>query len=612
MASLMDMVWDTAAHILSAFGFRFGGLLLFLGFLVTLFEVANLPTDLFVDKLILLEEYDYVILGGGSAGCVLANRLSADQSKMVLLLEAGGMEDAFSQVPLFAPLLIGGRFDWKYLPEPQEYACLSMEHQRCPWARGMAMGGSSAINFMFYVRGNRRDYDIWRDDFGAHGWSYEDVLPHFMNIETSSVPDHDELYRGTTGEMPVMYANTQTRLSEVLLEACEENGYPIIDYNGRSQAGCSRLQANVFDGERHSASRSFITPILDRRNLHISLWSRATKVLFEKDRAVGVRFLKNGWMRTVGALREVVIAAGAVGSPQLLMHSGVGPRPDLEKLMIPVLADLPVGNNLQDHMHVEGISGTIRHPDGIELFRPSTVLNYMFRRTGPFSIPGSVEALAFVSTPYVNASLEFPDVEIVLQSLPSSAVPLEYYLTNMDLRKDVYDQYFLPKRGHHGFALAPVMNRPKSRGYVKLRTANPLDQPIIDPMYLTHPHDLAVAVEGVKIALRLMESDAMRALKAKPWDIPLDACVHAGPIWSDPYIACLVRHMAHTTWHACCTCPMGSDERAVVDHRLRVRGLKSLRVVDASVMPTIVTGNLNAPVMMIADKAAAMILQDNA
>ncbi|XP_037572182.1 glucose dehydrogenase [FAD, quinone] [Dermacentor silvarum] len=451
MASLMDIVWDTAAHILSAFGFRFGGLLLFLGHLVTKFELANLPTDLLVDNFHLPEKYDYVIVGGGSAGCVLANRLSADQSKMVLLLEAGGMEDAFSQVPLFAPLLIGGKFDWKYLPEPQEYACLSMEHQRCPWARGMAMGGSSAINFMFYVRGNRRDYDIWRDDFGAHGWSYEDVLPHFRNIETSSVPDHD----------------------------------------------------------------------------------------------------------------------------------------------------------------------------------------------GPFSIPGSVEALAFVSTPYVNASLEFPDVEIVLQSLPSSAVPLEYYLTNMDLRKDVYDQYFLPKRGHHGFALAPVMNRPKSRGYVKLRTANPLDQPIIDPMYLTHPQDLAVAVEGrfedeasqgahfehitdhfqdaastrprrVKIALRLMETDAMRALKAKPWDIPLDACYSAGPIWSDPYIACLVRHMAHTTWHACCTCPMGSDERAVVDHRLRVRGLKSLRVVDASVMPTIVTGNLNAPVMMIADKAAAMIRQDNA
>ncbi|XP_065297882.1 4-pyridoxate dehydrogenase-like isoform X1 [Dermacentor albipictus] len=611
MFYLLDLAWDTAAHALTLFDFSFQGLLLFLGGMVSLFDLVNLPTDLVVDQLFLLDKYDYVIVGGGSAGCVLANRLSADPSKMVLLIEAGGMEDAFAQVPLFAPLLIGSRFDWKYLPEPQEQACLSMRDKRCPWARGMAMGGSSAINFMFYVRGNRRDYDIWRNDFGAHGWSYEEVLPHFKNIETARLPDQEQFYRGTTGEIPVTYANTQTRLSKAFLEACEENGYPVIDYNGRSQAGCSRLQANTLEGERYSASRSFITPILLRKNLHISLRSRATKVVFEDERATGVRVLKGGLMYTVQASLEVLIAAGAVASPQLLLHSGVGPRSDLEELKIPVIADLPVGNNLQDHMHVEGISGTLRHQDGINLFRLSTVTDYMFKRSGPFSIPGSVEALAFVSTPFVNKSLEFPDVEIVLQSLPSSALPLECYLSNMALRKDVYDQYFLPKRGRHGFALAPLVNRPKSRGYVKLRTTNPLDQPIIDPKYLTHPDDVATAVEGVKIALRLMKSDAMQSIKAKPWDIPLDACVSEGAIWSDPYVACLVRHMAHTTWHACCTCPMGSDERAVLDPRLRVRGLKRLRVVDASVMPTIVTGNLNAPVMMIADKAAAMIIQDN-
>ncbi|XP_070379422.1 4-pyridoxate dehydrogenase-like isoform X2 [Dermacentor albipictus] len=566
MFYLLDLAWDTAAHALTLFDFSFQGLLLFLGGMVSLFDLVNLPTDLVVDQLFLLDKYDYVIVGGGSAGCVLANRLSADPSKMVLLIEAGGMEDAFAQVPLFAPLLIGSRFDWKYLPEPQEQACLSMRDKRCPWARGMAMGGSSAINFMFYVRGNRRDYDIWRNDFGAHGWSYEEVLPHFKNIETARLPDQER---------------------------------------------CSRLQANTLEGERYSASRSFITPILLRKNLHISLRSRATKVVFEDERATGVRVLKGGLMYTVQASLEVLIAAGAVASPQLLLHSGVGPRSDLEELKIPVIADLPVGNNLQDHMHVEGISGTLRHQDGINLFRLSTVTDYMFKRSGPFSIPGSVEALAFVSTPFVNKSLEFPDVEIVLQSLPSSALPLECYLSNMALRKDVYDQYFLPKRGRHGFALAPLVNRPKSRGYVKLRTTNPLDQPIIDPKYLTHPDDVATAVEGVKIALRLMKSDAMQSIKAKPWDIPLDACVSEGAIWSDPYVACLVRHMAHTTWHACCTCPMGSDERAVLDPRLRVRGLKRLRVVDASVMPTIVTGNLNAPVMMIADKAAAMIIQDN-
>ncbi|XP_065297859.1 alcohol dehydrogenase [acceptor]-like [Dermacentor albipictus] len=603
--------WKTVAYIFGIFGKSFQDVLLIVGCVLSIIDLINLPTDLDVDVPLVLDEYDYVIVGGGSAGCVLANRLSADKSKMVLLIEAGGMENAFTQIPLFAPILIGGGFDWQYHPQPQEHACLSMEDRRCPLARGMALGGSSAINFMLYVRGNRRDYDIWRDDFGAHGWSYKDVLPHFKNIETARLPDQESFYRGTNGEIPVVHANTQTRLSNAFLGACKGNGYPVIDYNGRSQAGCSRLQFNTHHGERYSASKSFITPILHRTNLHISLWSRATKVIFEKQRAVGVRFLKWGLMHAVRASREVVIAAGAVGSPQLLLLSGVGPRLDLEQLQISAIADLPVGNNLQDHMHVEGVAGTLRHPDGINLFWWSTMKDYHHNRSGPFSVPASLEAVAFVSTPFVNKSLEFPDVEIVLQSLPPSELPVECYLSKMALRKDVYEQYFLPKRGQVGFALSPVMNRPKSRGYVKLRTTNPLDEPIIDPKYLTHPEDVAVAVEGVKIALRLIKSRAMRAIKAKPWDIPLDACASEGPIWSDEYLACFVRHMAHTTWHVCCTCPMGSDKRAVVDPRLRVYGLKNLRVVDASVMPTIVTGNLNAPVMMIADKAAAMIIQDN-
>ncbi|XP_054924007.1 choline dehydrogenase, mitochondrial-like isoform X2 [Dermacentor andersoni] len=493
---LLSTAWNTVAYIFGIFANGFQDVFHFLICVVYTINLINLPTDLDVDEQRLLDKYDYVIVGGGSAGCVLANRLSADPSKMVLLIEAGGMEKPLAQIPLFAPLLIGSSFDWKYHPQPQEHACLSMEDRRCRLARGMALGGSSAINFMLYVRGNRRDYDIWRDEFGAHGWSYRDVFPHFKNIETARLPDQEPFYRGTHGEIPVEYASTQTRLSKAFLGACEENGYPVIDYNGRSQAGCSRLQFNTRHGQRYSASKSFITPILHRRNLHISLWSRATKVIFENQHAVGVRFLKGPRMHTVRASREVVIAAGAIGSPQLLLLSGVGPWFDLEQLKIPVIADLPVGRNLQDHMHVEGVSGTLRHRDGINLFWSSTV-------------------------------------------------------------------------------------------------------------------DYNNNCSGVKIALRLIKSRAMRAIKAKPWDIPLEACASEGPTWSNEYLACFVRHMAHTTWHLCCTCPMGSDNRAVVDPRLRVYGLKNLRVVDASVMPTIVTGNLNAPVMMIADKAAAMILQDN-
>ncbi|XP_077557581.1 glucose dehydrogenase [FAD, quinone]-like [Haemaphysalis longicornis] len=550
-------------------------------------------------------------VGGGSAGCVLANRLSADPKKSVLLLEAGGMEDALLQVPLVAPALIGGQYDWQYRPEPQKNACLSMVNKRCLWARGLALGGSSSINFMFYTRGNKRDYDNWQSDFGAFNWSYEDVLPHFRNIETSYVPDHDGEYRGTTGEMPVAYASEQTALSKAFLDACEEDGYPIIDYNGRSQAGCSRLQTNAPNGERYSAAKAFITPILGRKNLHISLNSHVTKVLFRGKRAIGVRFRKEGLTEEVHASREVILSAGTIGSTQLLQLSGVGPKTHLEQLAIPVIADLPVGENLQDHLHIEGVAGTMTEDAGINIVQISPLTDYMLSKSGPYSIPASFEVLAFLSTSNVNASLEYPDVEIALQTVAPSTIFTEYYEMNMGLRPDVYMQYYMPHRGRFGFQAGPVLNRPKSRGYIKIKSRDPFEHPLIEPNYQSHPEDIATAVEGVKLTIKLIESRALRALGVELWDIPLQECASAGPIWSDPYIECLVRHLSHTTWHPCCTCPMGSDERAVVDHELRVRGLEALRVVDASVMPKIVSGNLNAPTMMIADKAAAIILNNS-
>ncbi|XP_075726210.1 glucose dehydrogenase [FAD, quinone]-like [Rhipicephalus microplus] len=568
-------------------------------------------------------------LGGGSAGCVLANRLSADPSTKVLLIEAGGMEKHYvnlllyprvpidTQIPLFAPLIIGSEVDWKHYPEPQSQACLAMENQVCRLARGKGLGGSSAMNFMLYVRGNRRDYEIWRDQFNATGWGYQDVLKHFKNIETSEVPFQDQEYRGTSGEVPVTYARLQTTLSTSFLYWCLSNGYKITDYNERSQAGCSRVQANIKNGQRWSANKAFIVPILFRDNLHISMLSHATKVIFHGKRAIGVRFIRRDREFNIMADREVVISAGAIGSPQLLMLSGIGPRSDLEKLQIPAIAYLPVGENLQDHMHVPGISGTLRLPWSISFW------GYIWHRLwnlgkeipaiypGELTIPGSIEALAFVSTSFVNESLEFPDVEIALQSFSSSDNLFEYYLARTGLRKEVYNQYYLPHRNNCGFSLVPVMNRPKSRGYVKLRTAQPSDKPIINPRYLSHPEDVKVAIEGVKIALRLMNSEIPMNFTVQPWNIPLKQCEGTGPIWSDPYLECFVRHMAHTTWHPCCTCAMGWHKGAVVDHELRVWGVQKLRVVDASVMPTIVTGNLNVPTMMIADKAAEMILKAN-
>ncbi|CAN7975629.1 unnamed protein product, partial [Ixodes persulcatus] len=275
-------------------------------------------------------------VGGGSAGCLLANRLSANPRVTVLLLEAGGLEDASTDVPLFALLHFNGRHDWAYRTEPQKHSCQSMKDKASPWPRGKVLGGSSVLNFMMYVRGNKRDFDSWAHDYGAHGWSYEEVLPYFKSVETFHVDAFaDNGYHGHTGELPISYPNTQTILSEVFLEAGKELGYNYVDYNGPTQTGkytlksdCrfSRIQANVMGGQRYSSSKAFIKPIVEiRKNLHISLLSLATKILFKGKHAYGVEFEKGVHDLKVLARKEVIVSCGTIGTAQLLMLSGVGP-----------------------------------------------------------------------------------------------------------------------------------------------------------------------------------------------------------------------------------------------------------------------------------------------
>ncbi|XP_065284591.1 L-sorbose 1-dehydrogenase-like isoform X1 [Dermacentor albipictus] len=581
--------------------------------LLSMLQMSQPPDMNYYHTEKLHEEYDYVIVGGGSAGCVLANRLSADPAVTVLLIEAGGPEDATTEVPIYALLHYHGPYDWNYVTEPQEHSCLSLKDKRSPWPRGKALGGSSVINFMLYVRGNRRDYDSWGHDYGVKGWSYDEVLPHFKNIEKCHIKAYsDNGYHGTSGEMPCAYANTHSPLSDVFLEAGQELGYPLVDYNGPSQTGFSRLQTNVLGGTRHSACKNFIKPVIaHRRNLHISLLSHATKVLFESHRAIGVQFEHGADKRQVRARREVIISAGAIGTPHLLLLSGIGPRKQLEEFGIPVVADLPVGENLQDHIFVGGIAATTKKRAELQLNSASIIINYAFRKEGPFAVPAAIETVAFVSTSYVNASLDFPDVEIVLLSVSPASQEGERFMTDTGLTKEAYEKYYSSKRHQYGFQLAPILNRLKSRGYIRLRSTDPDDAPIIDPRYFSHPEDIKVAAEGARMAVEILRTEAFAKLGTKLWNVPFPGCEEAGEMWSEPYLECLARHHTSTVWHPCCTCPMGEDHRAVVDSRLRVRGgVESLRVVDASVMPAIVTANLNVPVHMIADRAAMLIRED--
>ncbi|XP_064459364.1 uncharacterized protein LOC135369776 [Ornithodoros turicata] len=580
--------------------------------IVSLLTWWDHPSDSFYNTEVLLEQYDFIVVGGGSAGNVVANRLSAIPEVQVLLVEAGGAPTAGTEVPSFFFLHNGYPYDWNYKTVPQKDACLGLEENRSKWTRGKALGGTSVVNAMVYVRGNKRDYDQWAEN-GAAGWSYEDVLPYFKSIEKFNIPEYAANgYHGNEGELSIGHSSMHSLSSDAFLEGCRQLGYEYVDYNGPSQTGCSRSQFNLHDGRRVSSAKAFILPVLKQRaNLHVALNSVATKIQFENQRAVGVHFEKDGISHYIRASREVILSAGAIGSPQLLMLSGVGPRDHLRQHKIEVIADLPVGQNLQDHIFIGGITATIEKEASLQTRTLSALVDYLLHGTGPMSVPAGIEAVAFMSTPFVNESLDFPDVELIYVGGSYASEESETFLRDLGYKKEVYDKYLLPHRGKPAFEIQPVLNRLKSIGHITLKSDNPHDHPLLDPKYFSHPEDIKVAVEAAKLALKVIDSKAMKALGAKRWNIALPGCEDK-VLWSDEYLECLARHLTHTTWHFCCTCAMGANDSAVVDPRLRVRGgIRNLRVIDASIMPYIVSANLNAPAHMIGAKGADMILEDH-
>lgn len=561
------------------------------------------------------KEYDYVVIGAGSGGSVVANRLTEIPDWSVLLLEAGKDEMFLTDIPLLVSYIIPTDYNWGYKTEPSSEFCLAMNEQRCNWHRGKGMGGTSIINYMVYSRGSRADYDNW-ELLGNKGWSYNDVLPYFLKSEDIAVKQlKSSPFHATGGYLTVDRPHWSTPLGRTFIDALNQAGYGYNDNNHPNPVGVFPVLATTRNGARLSASKAYLRPINSRRNLHIGKQARVTKVLIDSisNQTFGVEFVKNKKRYIIRARKEVILSAGSLNSPQLLMLSGIGPKEHLTELGIETIQDLKVGYNLQDHISMAGLVFLINDTVSVvesRYQRPQYFLDYIIHGNGPLTMPGGAESVAFITSKF-NQRYDQPDLELVMG--PGSLVgDTGGSLRKMfSLREDIFNEVYGPYVGQDAFSVVPVLLQPRSKGRIKLRSKNPFHWPVFYANYYNDEHDIRIMVEGIKQAVEIGESRAFSRYNSRLLRRPLPACRHFS-FGSDKYWACVARQFTTNLHHQVGTCKMGppSDPDAVVDPQLRVRGVKGLRVVDASIMPVIPTGHTNAIIFMIGEKAADMIKDD--
>ena len=527
---------------------------------------------------------DFIIVGAGSAGCVLANRLSADPGTRVLLIEAGGpARNPWLHIPVgYFRTMHNPAYDWCYRTEP----CPGLNGRSIAWPRGKVLGGSSAINGLLYVRGQPQDYDRWRQ-MGNPGWGWDDVLPLFKRSENQA--RGADAFHGTDGELSVSDMSVRREICDAWIAAAEAAGYPFNpDYNGARQEGVGYFHLTAARGRRMSAATAFLKPARSRSNLRVMTGAHVRRVLVEDGRATGVVYDdKTGAERTARARRDVILSAGAIGSPQLLMLSGIGPGATLQKLGLPVLRDAPeVGRNLQDHLQARLVfrcrKPTLNSEARSLLARLRMVAEYAVRRTGPMTMAASL-ATGFLRS---NDHVETPDIQFHIQPWSADS----------------------PGEGVHPFAAftASVCQlRPESRGEIRLASPDPAVHPLIHPNYLATPTDCQTLVAGIRIAARIAQTDPLR-----PEITALHQPAEGHEFSDDDATLDWARQTATTIYHPTGTCRMGPDDAAVVDPALRVRGVDGLRIADCAIMPEITSGNTNAPAIMIGEKAATLIQSD--
>lgn len=525
--------------------------------------------------------FDYIVVGAGAAGCVVASRLSEDPDIHVCLLEAGGPDThPLVHMPAgIAAMVPTSINNWQYQTVPQSGLNGRIGYQ----PRGKTLGGSSSINAMAYHRGHPEDFDRWAA-LGNPGWSYQDVLPLFKRAEHNE--HFNDPLHGQNGPLNVRFHTSPNPFGEVFVEAGIQAGYRACpDQNGATMEGFGRVQVMQKDGQRCSAARAYLTPHKHRQNLHIETHAHATRIIFDGKRAIGIEFLQNGVKRSLHARHEVILSSGAFNSAQLLLLSGVGPKDDLLKLDIPVLHDLPgVGQNLVDHIdYVHSFRVKSRRLMGLSLTglwdMAKAAVCYWRRRSGPLT-SNFAEACAFIKT-----SPELPQADIEL------ALTIAMFANH---GRTLYSG--------HGLSVHACLLHPKSIGRLTLASTDPLEPPLIDPAFLTHPDDIKTLVKGYRVIQQIMATPAFQAFNPKD--------VIAMPMNTDAEIEQVLRNRSDTLYHPVGTCKMGIDAMAVVDPRLKVYGVEGLRVVDASIMPTIIGCSTTAATVMIGEKASDLIAEE--